>query len=266
MEFNAGVMGYPVDHSLSPKIHNAIYELRGVGWKDGLFSEPTSADARREVSKARERALAGANAGESGESFIGFNVTTPYKDLAFEISDDVNPTAYIAGGANVLTMRMGQGEEADDVRIVGDSTDGEGAFRALSNSGFPVSGSSIMVLGTGGAARSIITSSVMHGAEHVWVASRNTDKASGLLNDIFDAVDKLDQLGRMDTWGYCEDASPISWTRPDSKKVGVAGYDEAPQIARQCDIVVNATPVGMKPGDGSPIDSSAFRKGQLLMD
>ena len=264
MDFNAGVIGYPVEHSLSPAIHNAVYAAQGVPWRYGLVPAPAEADVREAVQAARGKALF---ARGPEEMFCGFNVTTPYKGLAYELADRLNPSARLVGFANTLTLA----EECDEFSckfvLSADTTDGEGACRALANSGFAVPGIRMLVLGTGGAAASIMAAAYLNGASRVYVASRDVERARSLIAAFGDRGDELSSHGILEGWGFGLDRRNIQWRRPEADGSCVAvSYEGISCIARSSDIIVNATPLGMKASDPSPLPADSFRPGQMVMD
>ncbi|MGI6216436.1 MAG: shikimate dehydrogenase family protein [Coriobacteriales bacterium] len=254
-KFNAGVIGYPVDHSLSPKIHNAVYQGLGIPWRYGKFSARTSEDVAEVVGRAREIC----SAGEGG--FIGFNVTTPHKILASQLSDRANPSAYIVGGANVMTFSNSDGK----LVVSCDTTDGEGACRALENSGAPIEGSRVLICGTGAAALSIMVSAMMRGARTVRVATRSPERAGRKISGILDRAQSASSAGMLENWGFGEDRRPVSW-KPCPASDVVVDYVTAVASLGSFDIVVNGTPLGMNAGDGSPLEGAVFREGQTVMD
>lgn len=262
LDMNAGVIGYPVDHSLSPRIHNAVYGALGVPWSYGLLPAPSEEDVDDIVGEGRMQAL---RARSPEDAMAGFNVTTPHKKKAFDAADCKNVSSFIVGGANTLTFTEECSDGSCGYVLSCDTTDGEGACRALEHSGAPVEGASILILGTGAAAMSIMVSAIMRGAARVNVASRDVSRAHDTVSGILSRAGEASSAGMLDFWGFGDDARAVNWRPLDADGI-VVGYDEAPAISRSADIVVNATPLGMNPGDGSPLPADSFRRGQLVMD
>lgn len=262
LDMNAGVIGYPVDHSLSPRIHNAVYQAMGIPWSYGLLPAPTGEDVERIVREGRSKALL---ASSPDDAMAGFNVTTPHKRKAYELADRMNVSSFVVGGANTLTFSEECSDAGCGYVLSCDTTDGEGACRALEHSGAQVEGAGILILGTGAAAMSIMVSAIMRGAGKVNVASRDAEKARGTVSGILSRADEAGAEGLLGCWGFGDDARAVDWQPLDAADI-VIGYDAAPEVSRAADIVVNATPVGMKPGDGSPLPEGSFRRGQLVMD
>ncbi len=264
--FNAAVIGYPVEHSLSPTIHNAVYEALGIPWIYGRVSAPSDNDARAAVISARMDAM---SASSPSEVVAGFNITTPYKHLAMSLADRANVTSEIVGVANTLSFSEECDEFACRTVILCDTTDGEGACRAIERSGYALEGARAMVLGTGGAAMSVIMSAIMRGADVV-VVSRDPVSALAKVAEMLDRADACAARGVLASWGFGSDAHPVSWERPslggDGARIRTVGYPEAMGMVSSCNVIVNATTVGMNPGDGSPLEGASFAPGQLVMD
>ena len=107
----AGVVGWPIAHSLSPLLHGAWLKAAGIDGRYVAFG-PEDEPAFRQLIES----------GRAGE-LTGVNVTAPYKELALALSDTVSETARRAGSANLLVFRDGQ--------VSADSTDGLGLMGAL---------------------------------------------------------------------------------------------------------------------------------------
>lgn len=165
MTMVAGVVGWPITHSLSPLLHNAWIEAAGI---DGLYEAfgPEDEQAFRQLIES----------GRAGE-LKGVNVTAPYKALALALSDTVSETARRAGSANLLVFRNGQ--------VTADSTDGLGLMEALGEQApqLSVTGRPVLILGAGGAARAAVASLVDHGADVV-VLNRTREKALALVKEV----------------------------------------------------------------------------------
>ena len=128
-----GVIGNPVEHSLSPAIHNAAFQALGVNCVYLAWKVEVIGDAIRGL-----RALG---------NFRGASVTIPHKVAAVPFLDDLEPTARQIGAINTIVAENG--------RLIGYNTDATGALRALREGGVPLAGQRIVMLGSGGAARAI---------------------------------------------------------------------------------------------------------------
>ena len=156
----AGIIGWPVSHSLSPLMHNAAFAALGLDWAYVPF--PVAPDA-----------LPAAVAGLAALGGAGFNVTIPPKVAIMPLLDRVSPEAELIGAVNTVLVRDG--------KLTGFNTDGIGLLAALSGKlGFTPAGRSVLVLGAGGAARSAVASLCGAGAARVAVANRSLEKAQSL--------------------------------------------------------------------------------------
>lgn len=217
----AGVIGWPVEHSLSPAMHNAAYETLGLNWvylplpvedHDGLL---TVVEAIRRL------------------PFVGFNVTMPYKQAMLELCDETAALAEMAGAVNTVQC-VGD-------RLVGYNTDGRGLLEALeTEAGFDPAGASVAVIGAGGAAGAAVTAFILAKAARLFIVNRDVSRAEALAERVA---------------GRCHGTS-----------VEVRALDEGADAVREADLVVNATSLGMQPGDPSPVPGEWLRPGQLVVD
>lgn len=138
MEINAqtklcGVLGSPVEHSLSPAIHNAAFQKLGLNFVYLAFRVEDLAGAIRGI-----RALGNVR---------GFSVTIPHKVAVIPYLDEVETTAKHIGSVNTIVAENG--------KLTGYNTDASGAMRALREAGVSLKGQKVLMLGSGGAARAI---------------------------------------------------------------------------------------------------------------
>ncbi|MGD0320766.1 MAG: shikimate dehydrogenase [Acidimicrobiales bacterium] len=152
-----GVIGDPVEHSLSPLIHNAAFDAMGLDWVSVAF---------RVVAGGVPEAFSGMRA----LGIAGLSVTTPHKDAAAASVDELSELARRLGAVNCVTRRDGL--------LFGDSTDGEGFVQALRRGcGFDPSGARCVVVGAGGAARAVVVALAEAGATEVAVVNRTPTRA-----------------------------------------------------------------------------------------
>lgn len=156
-----GVMGYPVEHSLSPAMHNAAFEALNMDWiYVPLLTLPESV----------QEAIAGLRA----MSFRGANITVPLKELIPPLMDELSEVAKQIGAVNTVCRR-------EDGSLYGTSTDGIGFLRSLESERVSVDEElEAVVLGTGGSARAVANALVQVGAK-VTVVSRHRDRAAQML-------------------------------------------------------------------------------------
>ncbi|MEE8402583.1 MAG: shikimate dehydrogenase [Candidatus Hydrothermarchaeaceae archaeon] len=135
------VIGDPIEHSLSPAMHNAVFERLGLNCCYTAF-------------RINPGDLGDAIKGMQAIAIGGINVTIPHKVSVMEFLDDLSDEARIIGAVN--TIEMGE-------KLKGYNTDGVGALRALKNGGADPKGRHILLLGSGGAARAIAVTLALKG-------------------------------------------------------------------------------------------------------
>ena len=197
------VIGNPIDHSLSPKLHNYWLSLFNI---DGYYI-PLDIDPRNFENSIR--AL-------SGLGFVGANVTIPYKEKVLKIADKISDRAAIIGAANTLTFLQ-------DGRIYADNTDGYGFLQNIKckyNDWTAGEGTSV-VFGAGGASRAILGALIEDGANEVILANRTRSRADQLRSD-FGA--KIKVVDWMKVQNYLSDASTVI----NATLLGMDGKAELP--------------------------------------
>ncbi|RMH09928.1 MAG: shikimate dehydrogenase [Nitrospirae bacterium] len=135
-----GILGYPVEHSLSPAIHNAAFQALNLNYVYLAFPVEDIASALQGL-----RALGNVR---------GMSVTIPHKVTALSHVDRLDPTAKRIGAINTIVKTEGTFD--------GYNTDASGALRALENAGVGLQGKHVVLLGSGGAARAIAFGLVMN--------------------------------------------------------------------------------------------------------
>lgn len=163
-----GIIGDPVEHSLSPGMHNAAFDSVGLDHIYVPFNVKT---------EELEDAINGARA----MGIRGLNITIPHKTEVIKYLDYLDIAAGLIGAVNTIEF----GENG----AVGHNTDGIGAIRAIEEV-TPVKEKKIMVLGVGGAARAISFQLLLSEAENLVISNRTIEKAQELKDDL---VEKLDQ-------------------------------------------------------------------------
>jgi shikimate dehydrogenase len=220
----AGVIGDPIHHSLSPALHNAAFRALGLDWVYVAFPVAAGQGA---AAVAAMRAL----------SLAGLSVTMPHKTDVVAGVDRLGPTAARLGVVNTIAWAAG----GDGGELEGESTDGGGFIDALrGDDGFDPRGRRCVVLGAGGAARSVTLALAQSGAGPVTVVGRRSEAA--------------DLCARL--------AGSSGSALPAGDRAAVAAAVAAAEL------IVNATPVGMVAGDGIPfdLDPQTLHPGQLVVD
>lgn len=154
------VIGNPVAHSQSPRIHTAFAQQTGQSLHYGILLAPVDGFAAA-VKRFRD------------EGGCGMNVTVPFKLQAFDLADRCSPRAEAAGAVN--TLAFGDGD------IYGDNTDGAGLVRDLiDNLACPLEHRRILLLGAGGAARGALLPLLAQTPASLTIANRTVAKACAL--------------------------------------------------------------------------------------
>ena len=129
-----GVIGDPIEHSLSPLIHNAAFKHLKLDFVYVAF-------------KVKKEELDDAMRGVRGLNIHGLNVTMPHKTAIIRYLDEINPIAKAIGSVNTVLNADG--------KLIGFNTDGVGALNALKNNDVELHGKKLLLLGAGGAAKAI---------------------------------------------------------------------------------------------------------------
>ncbi|WP_420392464.1 shikimate dehydrogenase family protein [Acuticoccus sp.] len=158
----------------------------------------------------------------------GALVTMPHKSTTLGLVDDASPTARLAGACNAV-------RRAADERLVGDMFDGEGVVRAMARAGRSPFGASALVVGSGGAGSAIAAALATAGVARLGLADVDRVRSEVLAARL--------AAHRTDLALVVGDADPSGW-----------------------DLVINATPLGMKPADPLPFDPSRLREGTHVGD
>ena len=199
----AAVLGHPINHSKSPKLHNYWLSLFNIG---GYYI-PLDIDPRNFENSIRALIDLG---------FVGANVTIPYKEKVLKIADKISDRAAIIGAANTLTFLQ-------DGRIYADNTDGYGFLQNIKckyNDWSAGEGTSV-VFGAGGASRAILGALIEDGANEVILANRTRSRADQLRSD-FGAKIKVVDWTKVQN--YLSDASTVI----NATSLGMDGKEELP--------------------------------------
>jgi shikimate dehydrogenase len=191
----AGIIGWPVAHSRSPRLHGFWLERHAI---DGAY---VPLPIRPEDFSIAIRGLVAVG-------FAGANVTQPHKLAAFEMCDTVEESAHRAGVVNTLIFRDG--------KINGRNTDGWGFIAHLRASGVDPKAGPALILGAGGSARAIVAALQDEGVR-VTVANRTRARAEALEKD-------LPGLTVLD-WQYRSDALAENALVVNTTSLGMAGNE-----------------------------------------
>jgi shikimate dehydrogenase len=158
-----GLIGFPVEHSLSPTFQQAAFDALGLDIRYELWPTPAEEMAQRvETLRSPE--------------FLGANVTVPHKERAFALMESVSNIARRAGAVNTIVKRDGQ--------LHGENTDVAGFLAPLAKRGLQPSEMTVIVLGAGGAARGVVVALQSAGCEQIVVANRTVERAASLAGEL----------------------------------------------------------------------------------
>ncbi len=221
------VYGHPVKHSASPALQNAGIDALGLAWR--YVAHDVDPATLRE-------AIAGAGA----MKYIGLNLTVPHKLLAFELVDELDESAKTWGAVNTIRFEGKNGagdwtplaelpiDYTGALRTHGFNTDADAIIRSLREDlEIDPRGKRVVLLGAGGAGRVAALRLASEGVGELFLVNRTADKAAAVRDEIAERFPEVTV-----TVGYPED--------------------------RRADLLLNATSLGLREGDGSPLDEAQF--------
>jgi len=211
------IIGDPIDHSLSPSIHNAAFNTLGLNCSYIAFR------VQEDQLKNSLDSLRSINIG-------GFNVTMPHKVKVLDYVDRQDNIVRLVGAANTVNN--------EDGKFCAYNTDVIGFIKPLHDRKVDFNGFEVFILGAGGAARAIAVGlSGEKGIRNINIYNWNTDRSVKLSNIV--------------------------------KKMGlestIISKDDIQNTASKCNLIINATPLGMN-NEKSLIKSSSIRKEAIVYD
>jgi shikimate dehydrogenase len=197
----AGVVGWPVTHSLSPVLH-------------GHWLEDYKIDGAMVPLAATRENFAAVIDGVRRAGFKGVNVTVPHKEAAFALAHKLDRGAEICGAANLLVF--------DGGIIEGRNTDHSGLHKSIVYElmGNPLKGDTAVLLGAGGAARGAILALSELGISKIHILNRDLHRAKTLASDLTSHVQAKLSPGSLDDWKSVADAAALV---VNSTSAGMAG-------------------------------------------
>lgn len=205
-----GLIGEKLSHSFSPILHDIIFKKCNLEGKYGLY-EVEKLKLKDTIEKLRQSKIR------------GFNVTIPYKVEVIKYIDEISPEAKLMGAVNTLDFKDG--------KIIGYNTDYYGFGAALKNESIEIRGKKVLILGTGGASKSVYHYLKDNGIGDIIFASRNPKES--------------------------KDRYPHA---------NIINYSDLKDL-KNMDIIINTTPVGMDPNVGtSPVDKNIIIKFKIAVD
>ena len=166
----------------------------------------------------------------------GFNVTVPHKNAVIPFLDGITPRAALAGSVNTVSVRDG--------KLFGDTTDATGLERAVQEVfRLPLKGANVCILGCGGVVRALVFHLVDAGCASIRILNRTAEKAAQLTTELLKHVPAFD--------------------------CGFAALDDLPSVRNALggsDLVIQCTSLGLRDGDGSPVDPELIPGTACLFD
>jgi shikimate dehydrogenase len=215
----AGVVGWPIEHTLSPAMHNAAFRYYGLPVAYLPLGVPP----------------AGLNAfcrGWRQVNPLGFNVTVPHKETILKHLDGLAPSAAAMGAANTVVCRHG--------RWIGHNTDGYGFLASLAGV-FSPRGQQAVLLGGGGAGRAVAFSLARAGVARLTLVEPDAGRCRRLLQAL---------------------------RRRGFKAVAAAnpGSTDLREALSRCQLLVQASPLGLRPQDPLPLPEAWLPRGICVYD
>ena len=167
-----GVVGNPIEHSLSPLLHNTLAKEMGLDMVYVAFN------VREDIESAIDGAFA--------LGIKGMNVTIPYKQDMLELVTKIDERAQRIGAVNTLVR--------DEEGFIGYNTDITGLRLALKNNDLSVMGKNVIILGAGGAAKAALYLAIAGGALSITIINRNVNKAALLKEEFKDEYRNIEVL------------------------------------------------------------------------
>lgn len=228
----AGVMGWPITHSRSPRLHGYWLQHHGI---DGAYIPLAVAPERLEIAIRGLHAL----------GFQGVNLTIPHKEAVLPLVDQLSETARRIGAVNTLVI-------GEDGHIKGDNTDAFG-FTANLQAGAPqwraVDGTAV-ILGAGGAARAVAVALLDAGAPSLRLANRTRERAARLADALRPMA--ADRPIEVIAWEEREDALDSANLLVNTTSLGMSGQppldirlNDLPEAAVVTDIVYTPLETGL---------------------
>jgi shikimate dehydrogenase len=215
-----GIIGYPIDYTMSPAIHNAAFRALEMNWLYVPLRVPP---------------------GQAGEAvkglralgFRGANVTIPHKVEVARCVDELKGDAALLQAVNTVVVRDGA--------LIGHNTDTEGFAGLLHQAGIALKGSTVLIIGAGGACRAVGLVAAREGAGRIYIMNRTSRKAGELVE-------------------LLKGANPAS-------EIFERTFDfEGASVAADCDVIINGTPLAERDERQLPLDYECLTSRQWVLD
>lgn len=211
------VIGFPIKHSLSPKLHSFwIKKYKIEAEYNALEISPDNFN-RETLNKY------------INEGYIGFNITIPHKEKALQIVDEITSTAKAIGAVNTIYLK--------DNKLIGTNTDAYGFIENIkqNSESFAFANKTAILLGSGGAARSIIYGMIKENINKIILLNRTYDNA-------------------------------LKMQKEFGEKIEVQEWKNRNSLTEQADILINSTSLGMVGSRELEVDLIKLKKTALVTD
>lgn len=191
-----GIFGHPVEHTLSPAMHNAAFKALGLNYCYVPFL--VHPDYLEDAIKAI-RAL----------NLCGVNVTVPHKEKVMPLLDEIYEEASFIGAVNTIVNSEG--------RLIGYNTDGRGFMQSLLESGISVEGKNVLIIGAGGASKAI-SYYLSQKTKTLYLYNRSKNRAEKLIQDlkkIRDNVTLIEDISSIERFHIIINATPLGLKKED---------------------------------------------------
>ncbi|MCL2687364.1 MAG: shikimate dehydrogenase [Methanobrevibacter sp.] len=233
-----GVIGNPVEHSLSPVMFNAAFEAKKLDYVYVPF-------------KVEKKDLSNAIKGAKAFGISGLNITIPHKQNVIKYLDKFDIMANLIGAVNTIDFSSGKSK--------GYNTDCVGAVQAIKEVS-TVKNKNVVIIGAGGAARAIAFQLAIEGTNNIIIINRTAKKAKSLIYDIktllssdFKNNSKLDDIKI--------DFSHINL------EFDYGSLDKLPKTLANADILIDTSPVGMHPNiNDKPLATADMMHSNLIVN
>ena len=241
-----GIIGNPLSHTFSPAMHNAGFAARKINAVYLAFPIKNLIQLKYSMKHWNIR---------------GLSVTIPYKIAIRRLLDRIDPLALQIGSVNTVVW-------GKTGLLEGYNTDGPGAMMALRKSRIALAGKKILVIGSGGSARSVAFALTREKPAEIGILARNPMMSMQLARNLTLNRDNPKVTLHLQPQGRSIQKSLSDLMPQSGRKWESVPYTEAGQL-HGYDIVINTTPVGMKgsaAAGASPLKAEELAKGQTIFD
>jgi shikimate dehydrogenase len=216
-----GLFGYPVEHTLSPAMHNAAFQELGLNhcYVPFLVHPDYLASAVKAITAL---------------NLAGVNVTVPHKEKVLPLLDEIHEEASFIGAVNTIVNSEG--------RLIGYNTDGRGFMQSLSEKSIAIEGKDIIIIGAGGASRAI-SYYLSQKAKALYLYDIDRDKVGKLVSDlkqIRNNVSTAADVSVLERFHIIVNATPLGLKKEDPLPLDTSLLREEQTV---CDLIYKKTPL-----------------------